>query len=133
MYASIIILSLVGSPALVGQPPIGPPSRPKTEILLPEGPSLPPLPPPGAIPIPAPASKIPTHREFAKIFRPMPGVHEVTIIHPITGKPVDLSFRLPEGNPKRVHVLPRTIVFEYSNKEVSLIFRLFGQADVRYN
>lgn len=131
MYSLVLSLAFV-----VGQPPLPPPG----ELLLPAPPAGPAVPPPGlppgAILLPAPParpSKVPTLREFAAQFKPLPGVHEVTVIHPITGKAVDVVFRLPEGTPKKVYVNPRSIVFEYSKRDVTLIFRLFGQADVRYN
>ncbi|MCX7664636.1 MAG: hypothetical protein N2112_03725 [Gemmataceae bacterium] len=107
----------------------------RREVLLPDPAPAPPPIVRGAIPdlppVPVRPSRVPTLKEFAREFNPTAGVHEVTIIHPVTGRPIDVTFKLPAGRPK-VWLYNRSIVFQYPQEEVQILFRLFGRADVRY-
>jgi hypothetical protein len=76
--------------------------------------------------------KIPTLPEFSASFVPTPGIHEVTVIHPVSKRPIQVVFKLPEGKPK-IHSGKRSLEFIYGNKEVELIFRIGGKVDVRYD
>jgi hypothetical protein len=73
-----------------------------------------------------------THYEFAKVFVPIAGKHEVTLIHARNGKPVDVSFILPPGVPK-VRTGAHNIIFNYGNAEVEVRFAIFGKVKVFYN
>lgn len=73
-----------------------------------------------------------THKEFAKIFVPVAGTYNVTLIHPGSGCPVDVCFTLPPGCPK-VCVGHRYIEFDYGKCEVEIRFALFGKVRVEYN
>lgn len=73
-----------------------------------------------------------THEQFAKNFVPFPGKHDVTLIHPKSGQPLDISFTLPPGTPK-VLTGPRNVIFDYGTSEVEIRFALFGKVKVFYN
>ena len=136
-----------GPTTIIPATPTGgsPPNTSRREILLPEYPELPvipgdtrPVPPPiirGALPdLPPPprVGRTPTLKEFARDFAPREGVHEVRIIHPVTDRPIDVTFKLPPGQP-RVWLYNRSIVFQYPRgEEIQILFRIFGRADVRY-
>jgi hypothetical protein len=51
--------------------------------------------------------------EFAKTFQPRGGVHEVTLINPLTQAPTPVRFLLPEGMPRGVMVDPQGVEFRY--------------------
>jgi hypothetical protein len=125
---------LVQTPwATVGVPPPGttlqqaavPPSA--GPVYVPGAPPAVPLP----IPVEAAVSRAPTLDEFAATFKPRGGHYEIVIEHPMTGKPVRVSFTLPEGIPRRVNVHRRELDFEYRGKEVSLRFLRGGEVRVR--
>jgi hypothetical protein len=106
-----LVLSLILS-ASVAQPP---------DAVLPPPPPQPIVPPPP-----------PSVAEFVANFKPLPGVYDVTVIHPVTCKPVNLCFKLPEGCPK-VHCTKRSIEFEYAcGCDVEIVFRLGGRVGVEY-
>lgn len=52
-------------------------------------------------------------QEFSKIFRPREGIHEVTVINPVTKMPTSVRFALPNGTPERVVADDRKIEFIY--------------------
>jgi hypothetical protein len=94
---------------------------------------VPGAPPPVPLPIPvdtAPAGA-PTLSEFAATFRPKGGRFEVDVVHPATGRPVRVSFTLPEGTPRRVKVHRREVDFDYGGKQVSIRFLRGGEVRVR--
>jgi hypothetical protein len=76
------------------------------------------------------ATRAPTLDEFAKTFKPQPGKYEVVIQHPVTCDPVKVCFTLPEGCPKKVHVRPREIDFDYGRTDVSIRFIRDGRVRV---
>ncbi|MCC6419299.1 MAG: hypothetical protein IT429_13780 [Gemmataceae bacterium] len=91
-----------------------------------------PVPQPPVIVAPAPvvaAPAIMTHEEFARVFRPLPGRYEVTLIHPGSRRPVPVCFTLPDGCP-RVRVHRRELVFDYGRHEVEIRFQLGGRVRV---
>jgi hypothetical protein len=96
-------------------------------------------PPPVPLPIPVEATpaprplavRAPTLTEFAAVFKPAPGRYEVDIEHPMTGKPVRVSFTLPPGAPKRVIVHKRELEFDYRGKQVTIRFLRGGEVRVR--
>lgn len=115
----------------VNQPPrlVAPPV-----IVLQSGPVVPV--PNGQPPIeiaPAPALVAPakalSHEEFAAAFKPLPGTHEVVLLHPGTNQPVNVVFTLPQGTPK-VHVLRRALIFDYGRQEVEIRFQTGGRVKV---
>jgi hypothetical protein len=87
-------------------------------------PDVPPQPPIELGPPPAPV-KAPTLAEFASAFKPMAGTHQVVILHPVTGEPVNVTFTLPPGEPK-VHVLRRDLIFDYGRQQVEIRCQLRG-------
>jgi hypothetical protein len=113
-------------PVEVGQPLPAPVPVPVREPFTPP-------PPQGVVPVPPPApQRALTLEEFAAAFKPIPGTHEVVLLHPGSGQPVPVSFTLPEGCPK-VHVHRRQIVFDYGKHEVEVHFRIGGRVQVRYD
>jgi len=46
---------------------------------------------------PVPASRPLTVREFACSFQPTCGTHTVVLVHPFSGRPVEVCFTLPAG------------------------------------
>jgi hypothetical protein len=93
--------------------PIGPP------VLLAPAPT--PLPPAPAL---LPARPM-SHFEFACAFEPTPGLHKVTLIHPVSKCPVSVCFELP-GGCARVKAGKRSLVFDYGKHEVAIVFRVLG-------
>jgi len=100
MTAAILCLCLIATPA----------------------PAVPTTPPPTAVrPL--------TLEEFAATFKPEAGTYEVLFVHPVSKKPVTVTFTLPPGC-TRVRCDKREIEFDYGNKEIRLRFRLFGKVAV---
>jgi len=121
-----ILLSLCLATDVAAQPP------PETIFPVPApGTAIAPPPPPTFLPPKRP----PTLDEFLCTFVPLPGTYEVTIIHPVTKKPVCFAFQLPNCPLKKVHRCMNRVTFEYCNKSsVTLIFRIIsGRVDVRYD
>ena len=81
-------------------------------------------------PLPVPEvlqGRYPTLAEFAQSFQPRGGVHDVTVINPITQQPVQVRFLLPEGTPRRVIVESDEIEFRYNIRQfVRIEFRRNG-------
>jgi hypothetical protein len=71
--------------------------------------------------------------EFAAAFQPVPGIHEVTLVHPRTGQPVTVQFTLPPGVPRKVRVSRRDLEFDYGRHEVDIRFLLRGRVRVDYD
>ena len=94
-------------------------------------PPLPAFPPPVEFPgAPLPPPVL-TFDEFARGFRPTPGVHSVWLAHPKTGVPVFVSFTLPPGVPK-INRGSRHVEFDYGKREVEVRFLLNGSVRVEY-
>jgi hypothetical protein len=155
-----MILSLVGlfaapnSPAVASQPPSAVPVLARTEsfsLRFPSAASYPGLEelPPPALGMPAPGllpryqalpsllvpshltpAYVPTHREFAASFQPLPGNYEVMLLHPYTDCPVRVCFRLPDACLKKVHVDRNELEFDYGKHEVEIKFKRNGRVEV---
>jgi hypothetical protein len=103
-----------------GQPPAEVPPAPDAPPLI-----LAPAPtpvPPGPVLVPL---RPMTHYEFAGAFVPTPGLHKVTLIHPVSKCPVNVCFELPCGC-ARVKAGKRALVFDYGKHEVAIVFRVLG-------
>jgi hypothetical protein len=88
------------------------------------------LPPP--LPAPILPAKPPTLAQFSESFQPIPGLHDVTVIHPVTCKPITFCFKLPDGSPK-VRCGKRSLEFDYGpGCNVEIVFRLGGRVGVEY-
>jgi len=86
--------------------------------------------PPSAPGLPAlPAASIMTPEQFARVFKPLPGKYEVTLIHPGSKRPVAVCFTLPEGCP-RVTAHHRDLIFDYGRQEVHVRFAIGGRVKV---
>ncbi len=127
----VVVNPPVTGPIVVGQPPVTGP------IIVGQPIDVPPvvLQPPRVIVNEAPpqavvATRAPTLDEFAKSFKPQPGKYEVVIQHPVTCEPVKVCFTLPEGCPRKVHVYPREIDFDYGRTDVSIRFIRDGRVRV---
>jgi hypothetical protein len=69
--------------------------------------------------------------EFATAFRPLPGIHEVVLVHPATGYPVKIRFALPPGSPKTIRLQDRQVQFHYAlGHNVTLRFTPDGRVSV---
>lgn len=136
MQTLLLGLALIGSPVTANQAPFQPGNYPPAvPYVAPQ--AAPYAPVPGANPYaPTPAFPTPalTLPQFAAVFRPVPGLHKVVIIHPRTGQPVPVCFRLPHGCPE-VNLGRRHIEFEYDDidVEVEIRFRFRGTVDVDYD
>lgn len=82
----------------------------------------------GELPPPTPVRPL-TVEEFAATFRPEPGTYEVLFLHPVSKKPVNVTFTLPPGC-VRVRWEKREIVFDYGKQVIRLRFRLLGKVAV---
>jgi hypothetical protein len=91
-----------------------------------------PLPPPATPPV-APAPAALSVAEFARVFQPLPGNYEVTLIHPRTGCPVTVNFSLPAGYcVTKVKATRHSLRFDIDHRrDVVIEFRLNGKVDVR--
>jgi hypothetical protein len=79
-------------------------------------------------PSPTPVKPL-TLEEFCASFKPVPGTYEVLFLHPVSKKPVTVTFTLPPGCLK-VRCEKREIEFDYGDREIRLRFRLFGKVAV---
>lgn len=94
------------------------------------------VPPPASGPLlPPPSGPVVyqafSHRDFAKMFKPVEGTHQVTFIHPYTCCPVQVCFSLPCGCPK-VKCSRNEVEFDYGRKEVEIRFYRNGDVKVKY-
>ena len=78
----------------------------------------------------ATASRPQTLSEFAGSFKPAPGWHETVVIHPVSKASVRVRFTLPEGEPRRVRVHRRDLVFDYGRHKVKVRFVPDGRVKV---
>lgn len=89
----------------------------------------------GQVPPPTPLTPPPTPvrpltlPEFAATFKPAPGTYEVLFLHPVSKKPVNVTFTLPPGC-VQVRCDKREIEFDYGNRVIRLRFRLLGKVAV---
>jgi hypothetical protein len=87
-------------------------------------------PPPVLAPAPTPLPVVQVlmnHYEFAETFLPAPGNYRVTLIHPVSGCPVDVCFSLPCGCVQCVRATKRAVVFDYGGRHsVTIVFRVLG-------
>jgi hypothetical protein len=82
-----------------------------------------------ATPLPAPTPIMQrgmTLAEFAAAFQPVPGNHEVVLLHPKTCCPVKVCFTLPCGCPKKVSASQREVVFDYGREKVKIRFPILS-------
>jgi hypothetical protein len=96
-------------------------------------PGVPVLPPPSRV---QPAPQVPVAlclADFSRAFTPLPGRHEVWLIHPCTKQPVQVCFTLPPGRMKRFEVEDRSIEFEFDKCEVRIDFRKNGKVEIDYD
>jgi hypothetical protein len=114
----IIVNPPAAPPFVIGQPIDVPPVGSAPRVIVQE-------PPPRVV-----VQRAPTLDEFARSFQPAPGKYEVVIQHPVTCEPVKVCFTLPEGCPKKVHVRPREIDFDYGKTDVSIRFIRDGRVRV---
>jgi hypothetical protein len=80
---------------------------------------------------PSESATPPTLPVFAEAFHPQGGRHEVVLLHPATGRPVQVGFTLPDGAPRRVRVFRYRLAFDYGRQTVALVFRRDGSVHVR--
>lgn len=133
-------LTIEPAPPVVAEPPppvFGEPPPPMIQGPVPPPPVIqgPVLPPPQLIPAPPPGPAFVrplTVDEFARIFQPIPGRHEVVLLHTRKKCPVKVCFDLPPGCPK-VKVHRHSIEFDYGKCEVAIRFKLFGKVHVDYD
>jgi len=78
---------------------------------------------------PGAAARYPTLEEFCATFKPTPGTHEVTVVHPDTSRPVVVRFDLPRGT-ATVRAAGRVVVFEYGTQDVEIRFMRNGSVRV---
>ena len=92
--------------------------------------------PPVAVPV-VPFQPVPqavTLTDFSRFFTPTPGKHDVWIVHPVTGQPVQVCFVLPAGKLTEFKVEKREIRFEFrGGQEVEIDFRSNGTVRVDYD
>ena len=88
---------------------------------------------PAPRPVPEVEEPVPTLAEFVESFRPSRGEHDVMVVHPVTKKPVNVSFKLPAGKPKQVRIQGRELGFDYGNREVAIRFLRDGRVRVLYD
>jgi hypothetical protein len=134
---------------------------PAARLVSPSAPAPTPLPPPmppsergdpppvpaeehGSLPVrraglstvtPAPEPEAPravTPGQFAAAFTPAAGNYDAWLIHPFSGKPVRVSFTLPEGKPRRVIANRFKLEFDYGRRIVTVRFFRNGEVAVRY-
>ena len=116
------------------------PVMPATEVLPPPraiGDPIPvPIPQAGqtdfSVPVPLPRSTRPqTPQEFTESFKPAAGSYDVVLLHPVTNKPVQVNFTLPEGSARKVRTFPRQINFDYDGRhDVTIRFLADGRVRV---
>ncbi len=68
---------------------------------------------PSAPPQPLQPVQVMTHEAFARSFQPRAGSYDVMMINPISKRPTQVRFTLPEGTPRRVIVDRDEIEFFY--------------------
>jgi hypothetical protein len=109
-----------------------PAAEPAPEEIAPPRARPPDAAPPVVPAVPGEAVRPLTLREFAAVFQPAPGNHEVLLVHPLTQAPVPVRFTLPPGAPK-VRVHRRELEFDYGKREVEVRFLRGGRVKVEYD
>ena len=75
-----------------------------------------------------------TLEEFAHCFKPTCGVHHLTLIHPVTCRPVHVCLKLPHGETPRVCVHRRSIEFDYRHHDdIEIEFNRNGTVSIDYD
>jgi len=78
-----------------------------------------------------PQGPAPSHTEFASTFQPLPGQYQVLILHPFTGQPVTVSFRLPPSRGAyRIRATARYVEFDAPDHTVDIRFSRDGKVFV---
>jgi hypothetical protein len=130
MNSLLLGLALTGSPVTAAHPPVV--YRPG----YPDRVYAPPVvvaPPPAIVPV-EPLPRPMTVAEFVRCFQPIPGHHDVWLIHPVTCRPVRVCFNLPPGcGCPKVRVHRREVKFDYGRREVEIRFRHNGTVSVDYD
>jgi hypothetical protein len=114
-------------------PVIVPAPRPVIVPLRPAPEAPPPIPGEERVLVPPPPPPQPavvralTPDQFASSFRPKAGTYEVMLEHPFTGRPVNVRFTLPPGNPR---VIVRRLFVEFDYGRFSVIIRFFRDGTV---
>ena len=135
MTPLILSLALAGpaQPPVFPQPiPLAPGVRLQPQLAPYQSCRQPVYVPPPVTPQPAPRAL--TLAEFSRFFTPIPGKHDVWIVHPSTGRPVQVCFTLPGGLMRDYEVDKRSIRFEFEcGTEVDIDFRNNGTVRVEYD
>jgi hypothetical protein len=71
--------------------------------------------------------------DFAANFLPVPGPHQVVLVHPVTGSPIEVRFTLPNGTPRKVQAGRRDLEFDYGSRGVEINFEKDGTVTVNYD
>jgi hypothetical protein len=125
-------------PVVVNRPVVMPPPVLMPSVVAPAPAVQPPTTLPGPVvsvpsqllpPAVLPAASIMTPEQFARVFKPLPGKYEVTLIHPGSKRPVTVCFTLPDGCP-RVTAHHRDLIFDYGRQEVHVRFAIGGRVRV---
>jgi hypothetical protein len=136
-----------GAPAVPPPPAPSPDNRaPVVSQFVPAQPP-PDVPPASTVPVrdplpllpnPVPGSRKPeailtasTLQAFASSFQAGPGTYEAVLVHPFTNQPVKVSFTLPEGAPRKVHVTRHSIEWDYGPRFVQVNFFRNGDVQVK--
>lgn len=64
--------------------------------------------------------------DFERCFRPCPGHHHVIIVHPVSKRPVEVCFDLPDCKLRDFDVRRRSVEFDYGKHEVKIEFNRDG-------
>lgn len=64
--------------------------------------------------------------DFARNFHACPGHHHVIVVHPVTRRPVEIHFDLPDCRLRDVDVNRRSVEFDYGKHEVEIVFNRDG-------
>jgi len=74
-----------------------------------------------------------TMSQFVRTFRPFPGRHQATVIHPRTGVPVTFLFTLPHDEFEEIECEGDSIEIDFDDYEVEIIFTRDGLVRVEYD
>lgn len=138
-FTQILLVCALTSGQILSPEQLPQPMPPAVSPVVP-GPATPGVGVPGVV-VPAPSvpvggivvsGKAPTIKQLASAFVPLPGRHELTVIHPISGKCVTFCVDLPACPPVCVRAYHRTLVFDYGCRKVEVVFRIFNRVEVRY-
>ncbi len=104
-----------------GPPVAGQPMPPALDVFQPPVPQKLPRVPQAkediAPPLPLQPVDALTLEQFAKSFKPKAGFYEVTMLNPVTKRPTNVRFTLPEGTPNRILTNRNSIEFVYGLRQ----------------